>query len=281
MQLPLNVLPCFSIPASSCSSLNEPRRFISPSYRPGPVPAGGGSTVSRPFSLGARLRERCFQPAPAPWELPGLEPPLPPLCPGPMLSGAWRAASECWPLPEHWPWEVEGGILCGAGQGTLQAWSFPVWPVHPPCCLLSLPVPPLPAPQQLQTHQSEPQCLGVDPHGCEKLSPSPRQAAPLACSFPVSWLVIWASPWECLNVTECLWTMKLRNRRGCSPLPFHPSLHIFVLAIKQGKMSASSRHELFPKKDAVPSVQGCVSPVTSYLFGPILLGAKRNKTLRS
>lgn len=71
--------------------------------------------------------------------------------------------------------------------------------------------------------------------------------------------------------------MKLRNRRDRSPLPFQPSLHIFVCAITEGKC----RHELVPKNDATPSVQGRVTPVKSYLFGPILLGAKKNKILRS
>lgn len=57
---------------------------------------------------------------------------------------------------------------------TLQAWNF-----------LNLGQPP----GQLQTRKSGLWCLGAGPLGCEELCPGPKQVAPLACLFLVSWQV--------------------------------------------------------------------------------------------
>lgn len=71
---------------------------------------------------------------------------------------------------------------------------------------------------------------------------------------------------------------EIKEQEGLLSITFSSTLHIFVRSVTRGEMSATSHHELIPKKDTLPSVQGCVLPVKSYLFGSILLETKRTKS---
>ena len=199
----LRFLLCFCISASGCSShLKEQFRLISLSGGPGP-PSPSGLFLCSPFQPMVILRETLpGSPHCVVITWPEASSPLPsPHCPFP---GSCASKSL-----EGRPKLEPGPCLEAAGQRTRWAWNSS-------------------GPQSSCRPVSVgPSVWEWTPRWGESL-PGAQASSLLACSFLVSWLVIRASPWECLNVNECLWTMKLRNRRGCSPLPFYPSPVVFV-----------------------------------------------------
>lgn len=64
----------------------------------------------------------------------------------------------------------------------------------------------------------------------------------------------------------------IEEQEGQLSVLLYPSTHIFVLLCHTGKcwLPVTTSSSL---KEALPAVQECMSPVESYLFGPILLGA--------
>lgn len=73
---------------------------------------------------------------------------------------------------------------------------------------------------------------------------------------------------------------EIKEQEGLFSITF-PSLSSRLCPVlpHMGQGLPPATRSSFLRKDALPSVQECASPVKTYLFGPVLLGAKKNKML--
>ena len=86
-----------------------------------------------------------------------------------------------------------------------------------------------------------------------------------------------------LGVSECQWMSvnhEIKEQEGLFSITFSSlTSRLCPVLPHMGQRRPPATSSSFLRKDALPSVQECVSPVKTYLFAPGLLGAKKNKML--
>ena len=169
-------------------------------------------------------------------------------------------------------------VLCfqePRGPPQARAWALPGsgWSEDPVGLELFRP------PEQLQTRLRGPECLGMDPTVGRK---SARGAGKQPVSLLVSGFMTGYTSFP-LGVSECQWMSvnhEIKEQEGLFSITFLSlSCRLCPVLPHMGQRRPPATRSSFPRKDARPLVQECVSPVKTYLFGPVLLGAKKNKML--
>ena len=185
------------------------------------------------------------------WQSPGLKPPPPCSLPGSCASQSLKGRPELEPGP----------CLEAAGQRTRWAWnsSNPQSSCRPVTVGLSV-------------WEWTPR-WGESQPGAQASSP---------VSLLVSGFMTGYTSFP-LGVSECQWMSvnhEIKEQEGLFSITFSSlSSRLCPVLPHMGQRRPPATRSSFLRKDALPSVQECVSPVKTYLCAPVLLGAKKNKML--